>query len=69
MPVFTIDHNHTNAFEASNKKAQNGPSNDVIAAMSDVKIAINSQIAESIMNFPSYQRTKIRGDTTRARSS
>jgi len=54
-PVFTIDHNHTNASEASSKKAQNEHSTDVIVATSDIKIAINSEIAESLMNFSSYQ--------------
>ena len=53
--VFMIDHNHTNASKASSKKAQNGHSTDIIVATSDVKIAIKSEIAESLMNFSSYQ--------------
>ena len=52
--VFTIDHNPTNASEASTKKAQKRHSIHVIDATSNVKIAINSQIAESLMNFSSY---------------
>ena len=51
--VFTIDHNPTNASEASTKKAQKRHSIHVIDATINVKIAI-SQIAESLMNFSSY---------------
>jgi hypothetical protein len=49
-----VAHNTTITPKASAKKAQKGHSTHVIDAMSDVKIAINSQIAESLMNISSY---------------
>ncbi len=49
-----VAHNPTITPKASTKKAQNGHSTHVIDATRDVKIAINSQIAESLMNISSY---------------
>jgi hypothetical protein len=50
-----VAHNTTITPKASAKKARKGHSTHVIDATSDVKIAINSQIAESLMNISSYQ--------------
>jgi hypothetical protein len=49
-----VAHNTTITPKASTKKAQKGHSTHVIDATRDVKIAINSQIAESLMNISSY---------------
>jgi hypothetical protein len=49
-----VAHNTTITPKASTKKGQKGHSTHVIDATSDVKIAINSQIAESLMNISSY---------------
>ena len=51
---FMVAHNTTITPKASAKKARKGHSTHVIDATSDVKIAINSQIAESLMNISSY---------------
>ncbi len=51
---FMVAHNTTITPKASAKKAQKGHSTHVIDATSDVKIVINSLIAESIMNISSY---------------
>jgi hypothetical protein len=51
---FMVVHNTTITPKASAKKAQKGHSTHVIDATSNVKIAINSQIAESLMNISSY---------------
>jgi hypothetical protein len=48
-----VAHNITITPKASTKK-QKGHSIHVIDAKSNVKIAINSQIAESLMNISSY---------------
>ena len=49
-----VAHNTTITPRASTKKARKGHSTHVIDATSNVKIAINSQIAESLMNISSY---------------
>ncbi len=49
-----VAHNTTITPKASTKKAQKGHSTHVIDATSNVKIVINSQIAESFMNISSY---------------
>jgi hypothetical protein len=49
-----VAHNTTITLKASAKKAQKGHSTHVIDATSNVEIAINSQIAESLMNISSY---------------
>jgi hypothetical protein len=50
-----VAHNTTITPKASAKKVRKGHSTHVIDATSDVKIAIISQIAESLMNISSYQ--------------
>jgi hypothetical protein len=49
-----VAHNTTITPRASAKKAPNRHSTHVIDATSNVKIAIDSQIAESLMNISSY---------------
>jgi hypothetical protein len=49
-----VAHNTTITPKASAKKAQKGHSTHGINATSNVKIAFNSQIAESLMNISSY---------------
>jgi hypothetical protein len=49
-----VAHNTTITPKASAKKSQKGHSTHVIDATSNVKIAINRLIAESLMNISSY---------------
>ncbi len=49
-----VAHNTTITPKARAKKARKGHSTHVIDATSDVKIAINSQIAENLMKISSY---------------
>ena len=49
-----VAHNTTITLKASTKKAQKGPSTYIIGETSNVKITINSQLAESLTNISSY---------------